>query len=59
MASNGGRGARDSGTFAVGALAIALTLVAWAWLAVGSSELNQCAVNDEFPLATEHVCSGY
>ncbi|HET6614242.1 MAG TPA: hypothetical protein VFH62_00015 [Dehalococcoidia bacterium] len=59
VASNGGNDARGSSTFAVAALAIALTLVAWAWLAVGSSELNQCVVNDEFPLATDHVCSGY
>jgi hypothetical protein len=59
VASNGGHGARGASTFAIAALAIALTLVAWAWLAIGSSELNQCVVNDEFPLATNHVCSGY
>jgi hypothetical protein len=58
IASNGETGSRIP-AFAVIAVTIALTLAAWAWLAVGSSELNQCVVNDEFPLATNHVCSGY
>jgi hypothetical protein len=40
-------------------LALALTLAAWSYMAVGSSELNQCVVDNEFPLATDHVCSGY
>jgi hypothetical protein len=41
------------------AMTLVLTLAAWIYLATGSSELNQCEVNDEFPLATDHVCSGY
>jgi hypothetical protein len=46
---------------AVGAvlLGLGLTIAAWGFLAVASSELNQCVVDDEFPLATDHVCSGY
>jgi hypothetical protein len=40
-------------------LTLALTAGAWAYLAVGSSEFNQCVVDDEFPLQTNHVCSGY
>ena len=40
-------------------LTVLLTAVAFGYLARGSSELNQCVVDDEFPLATDHVCSGY
>jgi hypothetical protein len=38
---------------------IVLMLGSWAYLATGASEFNQCWVNDEFPLATDHVCAGY
>jgi hypothetical protein len=51
-------GARNL-TPAAMAITLVLTLAAWIYLATGSSELNQCEVNDEFPLATDHVCSGY
>ncbi len=44
---------------AAGALAFVLTAVAWTYLAIGSSELNTCVVDDEFPLSTDFVCSGY
>ncbi|HLB22856.1 MAG TPA: hypothetical protein VJP07_02060 [Dehalococcoidia bacterium] len=41
-------------------LTLVLTIVAWGYLAVGSSELNKCIVDDEFPLATDFgECSGY
>jgi hypothetical protein len=32
---------------------------AWAYMATGSAELNKCVVDDEFPLRTDHLCSGY
>jgi hypothetical protein len=41
------------------AIAVVLTAAAWTYLAVGSSEMNTCIVDDEFPLATNFVCSGY
>jgi hypothetical protein len=40
------------------ALSLCLITLAWGYLIVGSSELNQCLVNDEFPLQTRHGCSG-
>ncbi len=42
-------------------LCVVLVLVAAAYLAVGSSELNQCVAASEFPLdrGREHLCSGY
>jgi hypothetical protein len=43
------------------ALCVLLVLLATAYLAVGSSELNQCVAASPFPLdrEREHVCSGY
>jgi high-affinity Fe2+/Pb2+ permease len=46
-------------TVAATLLMLMLTAGAFGYLARGSSELNQCVVDDEFPLATNHVCSGY
>jgi hypothetical protein len=50
-----------SEAFASVVLCVVLVLVTAAYLAVGSSELNQCVAASEFPLdrGREHVCSGY
>lgn len=53
-----GAGARYRPTVSV-LVVLILTLAAWGFLSIGSSELNQCVVDDEFPLKTDHVCSGY
>jgi hypothetical protein len=50
-------GVRSSAAAAL--LVLFLITAAFGYLARGSSELNQCVVDDEFPLATDHVCSGY
>jgi hypothetical protein len=45
----------------IGAAIVAAVLAgaAFFYLAGAFSEYNQCWVNDEFPLATEHTCAGY
>jgi len=49
-----------TGGVRVALLTFALTIGAWGYLALGSSEFNKCVVTDEFPLATAYgECSGY
>jgi len=45
----------------IGAASVAavLAVAAFFYLAGAFSEYNQCWVNDEFPLETEHTCAGY
>ena len=40
-------------------VAAVLAVAAFFYLAGAFSEYNQCWVNDEFPLETEHTCAGY
>ena len=49
---------RDHGIGAA-IVAAALAVASFFYLAGAFSEYNQCWVNDEFPLSTDHVCAGY
>ncbi len=52
------RNGRLGSTVAI-VVTLVLTAVAWGYLAIGSSEVNRCFVDDEFPLATVGECAGY
>ena len=52
-------GLSNDHSIAAAILAAALAIAAFVYLAGAFSEYNQCWVNDEFPLATDHVCAGY
>jgi len=52
-------GLRHEQRIAAAAASTPAAAAALIYLAGAFSEYNQCWVNDEFPLSTDHVCAGY